>query len=166
MAPPTKSVHNTTMKMSNEEREIRSKMEQEIVNASNSAPEPVVRMDETLLTIFEKFKQLNGNYTDADSTSLSLLVKSLYRYNELDQAIDELDILDDRRAGLIRQMLAFDKAVQQHMTALSIPLSQRYKLANDIAKTLVEEKRLANMEAEKAQEVNPLFEVLEDEDYE
>lgn len=114
--------------------------------------------------MFNKFVKLNDNFTESDSTSLSLLVSSLYAYEELKQAIQDTDILDDSRGGLERRALAYDKALQQHMSALSISLSQRMKMMNDMAKTMIEEKKLEQMNQQNIQAVNPLMALLEDDD--
>lgn len=45
---------------------------------------------------------------------------------------------------------------------LCIPLSQRFRLANDLAKVMIEEKKLAQMNAEGIQTVNPVLALLED----
>lgn len=158
------SVNNMTANISKDERKAREKAENEVKNIGIGAPEPVMVLNDMELTIFDKYVSLNDSFNSADSTALTLLVKSLYRYIEIDQAIGELDVLDDRRAGLIRQASTYDKAVQQHSSALSISLTSRLRMANDMAKVMIEEKKLANMEAEKVQAVNPLLALLEDDD--
>ncbi|MEJ9302014.1 hypothetical protein ABEW33_23380 [Priestia megaterium] len=161
MARPTKSLENMTRNLTKEQRKQREIAENEVKALGKSNPEPVTAMNEVELQIFEKYANLNDSFNEFDSTSLSLLVNSLYQYNELNRAIKELDIFDDRRAGLVRQVATYDKAVQQHASALSLSLTQRLRMANDMAKIAIEEKKLANMEAPQVQEVNPLLAVLE-----
>ncbi|MEI2360101.1 hypothetical protein [Priestia megaterium] len=160
------TVDNLSRKISKDEKNARKMAENEIKAVGIGTPEPIMPLNDSELTIFEKYVSLNDSFNAADSTALTLLVKSLYRYTEIDQAIGELDVLDDRRAGLIRQVSTYDKAVQQHSAALSLSLTARLRMANDMAKVMIEEKKLANMEAEKAPAVNPLLAILEDDDFE
>lgn len=159
----TTSIQNMTANVSKLERAEREKAEQQIQALGKSVPEPVTPMNDVELAIFNKYAQLNENFNEFDSTALSLLVNSLYMYNELNIAAKELDILDENRASLTRQMLAFDKTIQQHAAALSLSLTNRLRMANDMAKVAIEEKKLANMENDKmqAETVNPLLAVLE-----
>ncbi len=166
MARPTKSVNQMSMKMSKLERETRATIEAELTAAPKTKPKPVMILNKAEKKLFNKFVKLNDNFTEADSISLSMLTKSLYSYTELMMAAEELDIFDDARGSLERRALAYDKAVQQHMAALSISLTQRLRMANDMAKVMIEEKKLANMEAQNNQAVNPLMALLEDDDYE
>ncbi|WP_423478950.1 hypothetical protein [Priestia megaterium] len=161
---PTKSINNMTAKISKDERKAREIAEKQVQAMGTSKPEPVISMNEAELAIFEKYANLNDSFNEFDSTSLSLLVKSLYRYNEIDQAIEELDVLDDRRAGLIRQASIFEKSIQQHSAALSIPLTSRLRMANDMAKIAIGEKQLEQMNNQQPQEVNPLLALLYDDD--
>ncbi|MFT7830049.1 hypothetical protein [Priestia megaterium] len=155
------SVKNMTAKISKDERIEREKAEKQVETIGIGTPEPVMALNDTELKIFNKYVSLNDSFNTADSTALTLLVKSLYRYTEIDRAIGELDVLDDRRAGLIRQASIYDKAVQQHSKDLSLSLTNRLRMANDMAKVAIEEKKLSNMETPQVQEVNPLFAVLE-----
>ncbi|MEM4997892.1 hypothetical protein [Priestia megaterium] len=155
------SVSKMTAKISKDERKSREIAEKQVETIGNGTPEPVMPLNESELTIFEKYVSLNDSFNAADSTALTLLVKSLYRYTEIDQAIGELDVMDENRPSLIRQVSTYDKAIQQHSAALSLSLTARLRMANDMAKVMIEEKKLANMEAPQVQEVNPLLAVLE-----
>ncbi|WHY28108.1 hypothetical protein [Bacillus wiedmannii] len=157
-------VAEMTGKMGKLAREVRTKVEAEMKSAPRTKPKPVIVLNKTEKRMFNKFVKLNDNFTESDSTSLSLLVSSLYAYEELKQAIQDTDILDDSRGGLERRALAYDKALQQHMSALSISLSQRMKMMNDMAKTMIEEKKLEQMNQQNIQAVNPLMALLEDDD--
>lgn len=161
---PTKSVNQMTSNISKDERRERQKAEKYVQAMGKSKPEPVIPMNEAELIIFERYVALNDSFNEFDSTSLTLLVKSLYHYNEIDQAIEELDVLDDRRPSLIRQLSTFEKSIQQHAAALSIPLTNRLRMANDIAKVAIEEKKLEQMNNQQPQAVNPLWALLEDDD--
>ena len=50
------------------------------------------------------------------------------------------------------------------MKQLCIPLSNRLSLANDMAKIMIEEKKLEQMQAESVPTLNPLLALLEDDD--
>ncbi|MED1565334.1 hypothetical protein [Bacillus paramycoides] len=166
MTRPTKSVSQMTRKISKAEKQAREEMERKLVRNLQSKPEAWLSMNKKELEVFNKLTKLNENFTEADSISLSMLASSLYNYEELSAAARELDIYDEARGSLERRTLAYDKAVQQHMAALSIPLSQRLRLSNEMAKLMIEEKKLANMEAQNTQTINPLLALLEDDDYE
>lgn len=128
-------------------------------------PRPAVTLTKEERKIFNRFTKLNTSFTEADSTSLSLLATALYRYEEIKEAIQSLDVFDERNITLERRALAYDKAISQHMNALSIPLNQRYKLANDMAKVMIEEKKLQQMEQQnQPRTVNPLLAILEDDE--
>jgi len=158
------TVDNLSRKISKDEKNARKMAENEIKAVGIGTPEPIMPLNDSELTIFEKYVSLNDSFNAADSTALTLLVKSLYRYTEIDQAIGELDVMDENRPSLIRQVSTYDKAIQQHSAALSLSLTARLRMANDMAKVMIEEKKLANMEAEKVQAVNPLLALLEDDD--
>lgn len=158
---PAKSVSEMTAKISKIEQKERENAEKYVQAMGKSKPEPVIPMNDTELKIFEKYATLNDSFNEFDSTSLSLLVKSLFHYNEINQAIGELDVLDDRRPSLVRQLSTFEKSIQQHSAALSIPLTNRLRMANDMAKVAIEEKKLEQMNNQQPQEVNPLLAILE-----
>jgi len=166
MARPTKSVDQMSMKMSKDARLARQEAEAKVAAMSRTKPKPVMVLNKAEKKLFNKFVKLNDNFTEADSSALTLLTVSLYSYEELTLAARELDIFDDARGSLERRALAYDKAVQQHMAALSISLTQRLRMANDMAKVMIEEKKLANLEAQNTNTVNPLLAILEDDDYE
>lgn len=160
MARPTKSVTQMSMKMSKAEMQARQDMEAEVVtNQTKPKASPILTNEER--KIFNKLKKRNDHFTESDSDSLNLLAQYLHRWNVLKQALNDLDPLDEQAHSLERRLIAIDKQINQHMIALCIPLGQRLKLANDMAKTLIEEKRLEQMQTEKRQEVNPLLAVLE-----
>jgi len=81
-------------------------------------------------------------------------------WDKLKEVHEQLNLLDDQSHSLERRMLAFDKAIKEHMSALCISLNTRLKLANDMAKVMFEERKLDQMKT-KQQTVNPLDAVLE-----
>lgn len=148
------------MKVSKAEKAAREEAEAAIVtNQTNPKASPTLSKPER--KIFNKLKKYNDNFTEADSMSLNLLSQYFHMWHRIKEAHDELDVTDDRTTDLERRMLAIDKQMNQHMSALCIPLSQRLRLANDVAKVMIEEKKLAAMESPKPQETNPLLAVLE-----
>lgn len=153
-----------TRKVSKLEREMRTQLENEVYTMASKKPKPIVTMSKAEKKIFSKYSKLNDSFNEADSTSLSLLTKSLYRYNALQEVLCMLDITDERCSDLERRMLNFDKTICQHMTALSIPLTQRLRMSNELAKVLIEEKKLEQMNNPTRVEVNPLLALLGDDD--
>ncbi|MBY0027941.1 hypothetical protein H7K20_12600 [Priestia aryabhattai] len=155
------TVDNLSRKISKDEKNARKMAENEIKAVGIGTPEPIMPLNDTEQSLFDKYVELNDSFNAADSTALTLLVNSMYMYTELILAAKELPVYDDNRANLERRALAFDKAAQQHAASLSISLTSRLRMANDMAKVMIEEKKLANMEAQPVQEVNPLLAILE-----
>ncbi|WP_078548816.1 hypothetical protein [Litchfieldia alkalitelluris] len=153
-----KPVNQMSMKMSKDERATRKKMEDKYVtNKTNPKASPI--LNKTERKIFNNLKNQNENFTVADSDSLNMLAQYLHMWNRIKQAANDLDIADERTPDLERRMIAIDKQSSQHMTALCIPLSQRLRLANDMTKVMIEEKKLAQMNGD-GKQVNPLLELL------
>ncbi|MES9771674.1 hypothetical protein ABWK50_11775 [Priestia megaterium] len=161
MANTYKSIVNNKQKMSKEERKIRAEMEETVVNQVKTEPKPLTFIKKAEETIFNQIVKLNENFTESDSISISLLTKAIYRFGVLSDVLDDLDPLDETATQLERRIHAYERSITTHMNLLCIPLNQRLKLANDVAKLAIEEKKLANMEAPQVQEVNPLLAVLE-----
>ncbi|MFB4324454.1 hypothetical protein RB298_19125 [Priestia sp. BR_2] len=164
MANTYKSIVNNKQKMSKEERKMREKAEEMVVNQVKTEPKPLSFIKKAEEAIFNQIVKLNENFTESDSISISLLTKAIYRFGVLSDVLDDLDPLDDNSTQLERRIQAYDKTINQHMSSLCIPLNQRLRLANEMAKLMLEEKKLANMEAENMPAVNPLLALLEDDD--
>ncbi|MBY0196412.1 hypothetical protein H7U05_03720 [Priestia megaterium] len=160
---PTKSVSQMTRKISKAERKAREEAEAKVVTNLKSKPEPCFPMifNDEKRAIFDRLSALNENFTEADSISLSMLTISLYRYNELYEVLRTMDVLDERAALLEKRIHAYEKSITAHMNLLCIPLNQRLRLANDMAKIAIEEKKLEDMNNQQPQEVNPLLALLE-----
>ncbi|WP_176520945.1 hypothetical protein [Bacillus cereus] len=62
----------------------------------------------------------------------------------------KLDMLDDSYERFLIRLEKFNKLINESMKQLCIPLNVRLSLANDMAKVMIEEKKLANMEAQNA----------------
>ncbi|PGY51516.1 hypothetical protein [Priestia megaterium] len=161
MGRNTKTVNNMTSKLSKLERQERQKAEEMVLNDTKTPPTPTGTLKEAQKVLFDRYSQLNDNFSESDSTSLTALTRSVYRQNVLIDRLEELDELDEQAAELERRIHAYERSIVQQMNLLCIPLNQRLRLANDVAKLAIEEKKLANMEAPQVQEVNPLLAVLE-----
>ncbi|MFZ0444200.1 MAG: hypothetical protein WAM95_06110 [Bacillus sp. (in: firmicutes)] len=158
---PTKSVSEMSRKMSKAEISARQEMEAKVVS-NQTTPKASPLLNPAERKIFNKLKKRNDNFTESDSESLNMLTQYLHRYNVLKTVLDDLDPLDAQAYELERRIIAIDKQINQHMIALCLPLSQRLRMANDMAKVMIEEKKLEQMSAENKQEVNPIYKLLED----
>ncbi|MDA1660380.1 hypothetical protein PDK35_10430 [Bacillus cereus group sp. TH153LC] len=158
------SVADMTGNMSKLERQVRTEEEAKQKAVPRTKPKPVMVLNKVERKLFNKIVKLNDNFTEADSINLSMLVSSLYNYDELKQAIQELNVFDEDRGALERRSLAYDKTIQQHLSALSISLTQRMRMMNDLTKIKIEEKKLEQMNQQNNQAVNPLMALLEDDD--
>ncbi|MBD7937028.1 hypothetical protein H9655_08290 [Cytobacillus sp. Sa5YUA1] len=157
------STNQLKMKASKAQIAAREQAEELVVtNATKPKASPMLTSEERKM--FNKLKKRNDNYTESDSESLNLLAQYLTMWYNLKQHYNALDVFDERSADIERRMIALDKQIAAHMSALAIPLSQRFRLANDMAKVMIEERKLQQMEVEKRQEVNPLLALLEDDD--
>ncbi|MGR9593661.1 hypothetical protein [Bacillus thuringiensis] len=164
MTRPTKSVSQMTRKISKAEKQAREEMERKLVRNLQSKPEAWLSMNKKELAIFNKLAKLNENFTEADSISLSMLTKSMHRYHLLNYKLEELDEIHECSMELEKRIKAYEKSITTHMTALCIPLSQRLRLSNEMAKLMIEEKKLEQMNTKNKQEVNPLLALLEEDD--
>jgi hypothetical protein len=125
-------------------------------------PKPVITLSKEEKKAFNRLAKLNDSFNEADSKSLTILTRSLYRYSLLNDVLNDLDPLDEQSASLERRIHAYDKAITTHMSLLNIPLTQRLRMANDMAKVMIEEKKLEQMEnSAQPKEINPLLAVLE-----
>ena len=158
---PTKSVNQMTRKISKAERKAREEAEAKVVTNLQSKPEPQGILNESQQIIFDNIVELNDNFTIADSISLTMLVRAIYRYNTLNDVLHKLDPLEEQAASLEKRIHAYDKSIMAHMNLLCIPLNQRLRLANDMARLAIEEKKLEEANNQQPIEENPLWEVLE-----
>ena len=151
-----------TRKISKLEKQTRQDMEEKVNNMAPKKPKPIFNLSKEEKKVFRKYVKLNDTFNEADSTSLSILARSMYRYTVLSDALNDLDPLVEQTVSLERRIHAYDKAIVLHMNLLCIPLSQRLKMANDMAKVEIEQKKLEQMNGNKLPEVNPLLELLND----
>ncbi|HFJ9299702.1 TPA: hypothetical protein ACGW3J_003315 [Bacillus paranthracis] len=164
MTRPTKSVSQMTRKISKAEKQAREEMERTFVRNLQSKPEAWLSMNKKELAVFNKLAKLNANFTEADSISLSMLTKSMYRYQLLNNKLEELDELHECSMELEKRIKAYEKSITTHMTALCIPLSQRLRLSNEMAKLMIEEKKLEQMNGKQDLPENPLLALLKEVD--
>ncbi|KAB3546353.1 hypothetical protein F9231_00500 [Bacillus safensis] len=93
---------------------------------------------------------------------MNLLAQFLFIWSRLKQAHNEFRIEDEAAISLEKRMISIDKQINQHMVVLCIPLSQRLQLANDMAKVMIEERKLKQMNNQNQQPVNPLLTLLDE----
>ncbi|PEF42405.1 hypothetical protein CON72_03825 [Bacillus wiedmannii] len=164
MGNAVKSIDQVKQKMSKAEREARTEAEKQVVTNIQTKPKAYSFVSKPMKRIFNKLIKLNENFTESDSMSLSMLTKSLYRYELLNNRLEELDELDELSVDLEKRIHAYERSITAHMKDLCIPLSQRLRLSNDIAKLMIEEKKLEQMNQQNKQEANPLLALLEEDD--
>ncbi|USK33523.1 hypothetical protein LIT25_23955 [Bacillus sp. F19] len=164
MARPVVSLENSKRNLSKAQITARQNAESQVAAMAPSKPKPTLTLSKEEKKVFNRFIKLNDNFNEADSTSLSILTRSLYRYSALSNALNDLDPLDEQCVSLERRIHAYDKAVVTHMNLLCIPLSQRLRMANDMAKISIEEKKLEQMGANEMKQVNPLLSLLEEDE--
>ncbi|WP_090813824.1 hypothetical protein [Bacillus nitratireducens] len=164
MGNAVKSIDQVKQKMSKAEREARTEAEKQVVTNIKTKPKAYPFVSKPMKRIFNKLMKLNENFTESDSMSLSMLTKSLYRYELLNNRLEELDELDELSVDLEKRIHAYERSITAHMKDLCIPLSQRLRLSNDIAKLMIEEKKLEQMNQQNKQEANPLLALLEEDD--
>ncbi|CAH0208128.1 hypothetical protein SRABI84_02070 [Peribacillus simplex] len=155
------SVDQLKRKVSKAELAVRAETEELMVtNQTSPKASPLLNAEER--KIFNKLKKRNDTYTENDSESLNLLSQYLHMWTKLKQAHNEFDIFDERASEFEKRMIAIDKQIAVHMSQLCIPLSQRFRLANDMAKVTIEEMKLAQMEKDsQPKEVNPILQLLD-----
>ena len=122
----------------------------------------VTRNNAAVKKVFNQLKKYNDHYTEADSIALNTLAFNLYMKTTHESALEGLHILDDNYERFLMRIEKFSKQINESMKQLAIPLNARYSLANDMAKVMIEEKKLQQMEQQnQPQAVNPLLAVLE-----
>ncbi|MFS8185619.1 hypothetical protein ACMG4J_02520 [Rossellomorea marisflavi] len=165
MVKPAQSVYTVKKHLTKGEIEARKEAEAKIFSDdSKPRPNEIVQSNNEMMVIFNQLSNLNEYYTEADSISLNTLVFNLYLKFQNEQYMSSLDISDDNYERFIIRLEKFNKQINESMKQLCIPLSNRLSLANDMAKIMIEEKKLEKMKEQNKQEVNPLLSLLEDDD--
>ncbi|HHQ2477319.1 TPA: hypothetical protein ACSPJ7_001502 [Bacillus cereus] len=148
-----KSVQHSTRKTSKHEREMREEMEDKYVTDKTS-PTIILPLSKDARKIFNKLKKRNEHFTQDDSASLTALAFALSEKGKSMELLQEYNPLSDEYRFLTKNISDYDKQAIQHMTALSIPLKDRLRLANEMTKIAIEEKKLQAMNQPQEQ-VNP-----------
>ena len=111
--------------------------------------------------MFNQMVQLNDHFTESDSVSLNTLIYNLYLKELNEEKLLHTDLEDEGYERLLVRLEKFNKQINESLKQLCIPLNARLSLANDMAKVMIEEKKLAALEVPEAKETNPLLAVLE-----
>lgn len=149
----TKSVQHSTRKMKKEDREMREEMEDKYVTDKTS-PTIILPLSKDARKIFNRLKKRNEHFTEDDSASLTALAFALSEKGKSMELLQEYKPLSDEYRFLTKNISDYDKQAIQHMTALSIPLKDRLRLANEMTKIAIEERKLEAMNLPQEQ-INP-----------
>ncbi|MEJ9232225.1 hypothetical protein LAV79_22770 [Peribacillus butanolivorans] len=144
--------------------EARQKAESLVVtNPSQPKQNAIIKSSPTLKKMFNQLKKLNDHFTEADSISLNTLTFNLHLKAMNEQKLFTLHIEHDEYERYLVRLEKIDKKINESMKQLCIPLNNRLSLANDMAKVMIEEKKLEQMNGIKPQETNPLMTLLQKE---
>lgn len=163
-----KLLANSRRKLSKTQRKARQEAENAIVtNQTKPKASDIVKSNKHMLKMFNQLKKLNDHFTESDSIALNTLVYNLYLKQTNERKLLSLDVDSDECERYILRLEKFNKQINESMKQLCIPLNARLSLANDMAKVMIEEKKLEQLEQNnKPQEVNPLLALLMDDDNE
>ncbi|WP_028393618.1 hypothetical protein [Bacillus cihuensis] len=162
-----KLLANSRRNLSAAQRSARQEAEQLVVtNATKPKMNEVTKNHAPMLKLFNQLKKVNDHFTEADSIALNTLVFNLHMKVKHEDEVVKLDMLDDNYERFMIRLEKFNKQINESMKQLCIPLNARLSLANDMAKVMIEEKKLEQMQTESVPTVNPLLVILEDDDYE
>ncbi|WP_027956342.1 hypothetical protein [Halobacillus kuroshimensis] len=158
---PAKSVKQMSMKMSKDEISAREEAEAQVLT-NNTKPKQndIVKNNISMRKVFNQLKKFNEHFTEADSIPLNTLTFNIYIKQQNEDKLLELDVEDHEYERFLLRLDKIDKKIDTSMKQLCIPLNARLSLANDMAKVMIEERKLENIETEK-KPVNPLDAVLE-----
>lgn len=133
-----------------------------VTNQTKPKANETVKNHSIMRKLFNKLKNLNDHFTEADSIALNTLTFNIYHRALNENRINEYDIEDERYERFLLRIEKFNRMIDNSMKQLCIPLNSRLSLANDMAKVMIEEKKLEAMEASTVQEVNPVYALLKD----
>lgn len=158
-----KLLANSRRNLSAAQRSARQEAEQLVVtNTTKPKMNEVTRNHAPMRKIFNQLNKVNDHFTEADSISLNTLVFNLHMKVKHEDELAKLHMLDDNYERFLIRLEKFNKQINESMKQLCLPLNARLSLANDMAKVMIEEKKLQQMEAEKNQEVNPVYALLKE----
>ncbi|MFY0762149.1 hypothetical protein AB1K32_25445 [Metabacillus dongyingensis] len=136
-----------------------------VTNGTKPIANEIVKSNKLLLKIFNQLRKLNDHFTEGDSISLNTLVFNIYIKSANEQKLLSLDVTDDEYERYLIRLEKINKQINESMKQLCVPLSSRLSLANDMAKVMIEEKKLEQMEKDnQPKEINPLLALLADMD--
>ena len=162
MANQAKLVGSGSQNFSKAQLAARQEAEQLVVtNATKPKMNEVTKNHASMKKIFNQLKKYNDHFTEADSIALNTLVFNLHMKVIHELELAKLNVLDDNYERFLLRLEKFNKQINESMKQLCIPLNARLSLANDMAKVMIEEKKLQQMEGPQVKEVNPLLAVLE-----
>lgn len=161
-----KLLANSRRKLSKIQRKARQESENAIVtNQTKAKASDIVKSNKQMLKMFNQLRKLNDHFTESDSIALNTLVYYLYLRQTNERKLLSLDVDSNECERYILRLEKFNKQINECMKQLCIPLNARLSLANDMAKVMIEEKKLEQMiEVNKPQFVNPLLALLEEDD--
>lgn len=157
-----KLLANSRRNLSQAQRNARQEAEELVVtNATKPKMNEVVRASAPMKKLFNQLKKQNDHFTEADSVALNTLAFNLYMKTVHELRLTDMNVLDEDYERFLIRLEKFNKQINENMKQLCLPLNARLSLANDMAKVMIEEKKLAQMEGPQMKEVNPLLAVLE-----
>lgn len=159
-----KLLANTRRNLSKAQIAARKQAEELVVtNATVPKPSEIIRNNPPMKKLFNRVKKYNDHFTEADSIALSTLSFNLHLKHINETQLAALDVTDDECERYLLRLDKLDRKINDSMKQLCIPLNSRLSLANDMAKIMLEEKKLQQMNNE-GSVVNPLLALLEDDD--
>lgn len=160
-----KLLSQSNRNLSKAQIDARQKAEQMVVtNPTTPKPDEVTKINRPMRLLFNKLRKLNDHFTEADSVALNTLVFSLHMRQRSQLKLVATDELDESYAKLLTHIEKHNKQINESMKQLCLPLNARLSLANDMAKVMIEEKKLEQMNQANVITVNPLQSLLEDDD--
>lgn len=157
-----KLLSQSRRKLSKAQIAARQEAENEVVtNATKPKANEITKSVKPMLKLFNQLKKLNEHFTEADSIPLNTLTFNLHLKVLSEQKLLTLHVEHDEYERYLVRLEKFNKQINESMKQLCMPLSNRLSLANDMAKVMIEEKKLAQMEQDnQPKEVNPILQLL------
>lgn len=134
-----------------------------VTNASKPKQSAIVKSSKEMKKIFNQIKKQNDHFTEADSISLNTLTFNLYLKATNETKLLSLHIENDEYERYLLRLEKIDRKINESMKQLCLPLNNRLSLANDMAKVMIEERKLEQMDNSRV-EVNPLMALFGDDD--
>jgi PHD/YefM family antitoxin component YafN of YafNO toxin-antitoxin module len=132
-----------------------------VTNATKPKANEIIKSIKPMLKLFNQLKKMNEHFTEADSIALNTLAYNMYLKHMNEQHLTTLHIIDDDYERFMIRIEKLNKQINESMKQLCIPLNSRLSLANDMAKVMIEEKKLEQMEKDsQPKEMNPALKIL------